>query len=118
MHSCIAFMCSVYGLSNFVWEASDMRSFLHVHTIHKVHQHNTMQADNSSNSVDMKLHFTQLVRVQNTHSVMSGKMKMADFGLVSHPQHTGTYPPHNTMSPTCIHKRDQCKSYMVDNTHT
>jgi hypothetical protein len=85
MHLSIVFMCSVHGLGNFVWEASDMRSFSHMHAMGKVHQHDTTQADNSSNSVDMKLCITRLIYVQNTRSVMSGKMKMADFGLISRP---------------------------------
>jgi hypothetical protein len=85
--------------------------------MHEVHQHDTTQADNSSNSVDVKLHIMQLVHVQNAHSVMSGKMKMADFGLILHPQHACTYPQYNTTSPTCIHKGDQYKSHMVDDTH-
>jgi hypothetical protein len=45
---------------------------------------------------------------------MSGKMKMADFGLISRSQHVHAYPQHNTTSPTHIHKRNQCKSHIVD----
>jgi hypothetical protein len=112
----IAFMHGVHGFGNFVWEASNTRSFSHAHATRKIHQHDTTQVDNLSNSVDVKLRITQLICIQNTHSVMSGKMKMVDFGLILHPQHTRTYPQHNTTSSTHIHKKDQCKSYMVDNT--
>jgi hypothetical protein len=116
MCSHIAFVHGVCGIGNFVWEASDTRSFSHVHAIHKVHQHDTTQADNSSNSVDVKLRVTQLICMRNTRSVASGKMKMADFGLISCPQRAHAYPQHNTTLPTHIHKGDQRKSHMVDDT--
>jgi hypothetical protein len=82
----------------------------------KVHQHDTIQADNSSNSVDVKLRVTRLVCMRNKRSVVSGKMKMADFGLISRLQYIHAYPQHNTISPIHIHKGDQHKSHMVDDT--
>jgi hypothetical protein len=36
--------------SNFVWEASDMRSLSYVYAMCKVYQHDTTQVNNSSNS--------------------------------------------------------------------
>jgi hypothetical protein len=45
---------------------------------------------------------------------MSGKIKMADFGLILRPQRVCAYPQHNTTSPTHIHKEDQCKSHIID----
>jgi hypothetical protein len=54
----IVFVRGMRGLGNFVWEASDTRLFLHVHTMCEVHQHDTTQVDNSSNSVDVKLRIT------------------------------------------------------------
>jgi hypothetical protein len=114
----IAFVHGVRGLGNFVWEASNTRSFSHVYATREIHQHDTTQADNSSNSVNVKLHITRLIHVRNTRSVASGKMKMVDFGLTSRSQHVRAYPQHNTTSPTRIHKGNQCKSHMVDDTHT
>jgi hypothetical protein len=112
-HSCVTCMdlATLYG-------KQVTRGHFHMHTQREVHQYNTMQADNLSNSVDVKLHIMRLIHVQNTCSVVSGKMKMADFGLVSCPQRVHAYPQHNTTSPTHIHKGDQRKSYMVDDTHT
>jgi uncharacterized ubiquitin-like protein YukD len=108
---------SIHRLGNFVWETSDTVIFT-THAMCKVHQHDTIQADNSSNSVDAKLHVTGLVHVQNARSIMSGKMKLADFRLVSHLQHVHTYPQHNTSSSTCIYKGDQHKSHMMDDIYT
>jgi hypothetical protein len=118
MHSHIAFTCGMHRLGNFVWETSNIRSFLYTHATHKIHQHDTTQANNSSNSVDVKLCIMQLVCVQNIHSVMSGKMRMVDFRLISCPQRMHAYLQHNTTSPTCIHKGNQCKSHMVDDIYT
>jgi hypothetical protein len=56
MCSHIAFTRGMRGLGNFVWKASDMRSFSHAYAMREVYQHDTTQADNSSNSVDVKLH--------------------------------------------------------------
>jgi hypothetical protein len=55
MHLRIAFVCGVRGLGNFVWEASNTRSFSHAHAMREVHQHDTTQVDNSSNNVNVKL---------------------------------------------------------------
>jgi hypothetical protein len=63
MHLCITFMCGVSRLGNFVWEASDTRSFSHAHAIGEVHQYDTTQVDNSSNSVNVKLHVMPLVHM-------------------------------------------------------
>jgi hypothetical protein len=86
-----------------------------MHAMHEVHQHDTTQADNLSNSVNVKLRVMRLIHMQNTYSVVSGKMKMVDFGLISRPQHTRAYSQHNTTSSTCIHKGDQCKSHTCEN---
>jgi hypothetical protein len=61
MHLNITFMHGMHGLSNFVWKASDTRLFSHAHAMDEVYQHDIIQADNLSNSVDMKLHITRLV---------------------------------------------------------
>jgi hypothetical protein len=59
----IAFVHGMRGLGNFIWEASNTRSFSHAQATHKVHQYDTTQVDNSSNSVDVKLHVMRLIHV-------------------------------------------------------